>query len=283
MKYEKFKQILNKKIFEESKKDLITKLSKNPERYIGLFRPTKPKAKIIQNLTQSNEIKFGDAFEILIENYLKENNFEMLNKNFFYENDNLNLDQHFKKDNKTYFVEQKIRDDHDSTKKRGQTDNFEKKLNMLLDNNNEKNLIGVIYFIDPDLRKNKNYYKERLEKMREQYGVELYLFYGEEFFKFLNLDWEEVLKYLKKWKSELLDIPEINFDKDFQSTFNEIKDLSPQIFMKVFSNNIIFDEIVLTLFPERKVLNLLLEYFKEKSNETRYKNLYELLKEKLEK
>ena len=34
----------------------------------------------------------------------------------------------FKKDDVHYFVEQKVRDDHDSTKKRGQISNFEKKL-----------------------------------------------------------------------------------------------------------------------------------------------------------
>ena len=95
MKFEKFKKILNKKIFEESKTDLIKKIANSPERYIGLFRPTKPKAKIIQNLTQSNEIRFGDAFEILIEEYLKENNFEILNKKF--NEEKLNLDHHFKK------------------------------------------------------------------------------------------------------------------------------------------------------------------------------------------
>ena len=278
MNYDKFKKIINKKIFEESKADLIKKLAKYPERYIGLFRPTKPKAKIIQNLTQSNEIKFGDAFEILIEEYLKERNFKILEKRFEFEGDVLKLDQHFKKENKIFFVEQKIRDDHDSTKKRGQTDNFEKKLNLLLNKYNEKNLTGIIYFIDPDLSKNKNYYQSRLKEMERQYGVKLYLFYGGEFFKFFNLDWIEVLKHLKNWKKELPDIPEINFDKEPESTFEEIKDLSPQIFNKIFSNKEIFNEIILTLFPQKKVLKLLLKHFKEKSDETRYKNLFHILK-----
>ena len=277
MDYINFKQILNKKIFEESKADLIKKIANNPERYIGLFRPTKPKAKIIQNLTQSNEIKFGDAFEVLIEKYLHENNFKILDKRFEFENNILNLDQHFKKEKKVYFVEQKIRDDHDSTKKRGQTDNFEKKLNMLLNQNHEKNLIGIIYFIDSSLSKNKKYYKERLEEMKKSYGVELYLFYGKDFFDFLKLKWAEILQYLKKWKKELPDIPEINFDKNVKETFEEIKDLSPQIFNKIFSNKEIFNKIILTLFPEKKVLKLLLEYFNTKSSETRYGNLYKLL------
>ena len=276
MEFEKFKAILNKKIFEEPKANLIEKLADNPQRYIGLFRPTKPKAKIIQNLTQSNEIKFGNAFEILIEEYLKDNDFEILNKKLDTENNKLNLDQHFKKNDKVYFVEQKIRDDHDSTKKRGQTNNFKEKLKLLLRDNN-KNLIGIIYFIDPEFSKNKKHYKERLEEMRGKYGVELYLFYGEEFFDFFNLNWNEVITYLEKWKKELPDIPEINFDKEAEKTFEEIKNLSPKVFKKIFSDEQIF-KIVLSLSPEKKFLNLLLSHFNCQSKQTEYKQLYELLK-----
>lgn len=50
MEYEKFKNILNKQIFDNSKIDLLEKIAKSPDRYVGLFRPTKPKAKILQNL-----------------------------------------------------------------------------------------------------------------------------------------------------------------------------------------------------------------------------------------
>ena len=67
MEYKLFKDILNQQIFESSKRDLIIKIAEHPERYIGLFRPTKPKAKILQNLLQSNEIRFGDALEIIFE------------------------------------------------------------------------------------------------------------------------------------------------------------------------------------------------------------------------
>lgn len=72
MKYEKFKLILNNKIFEKSKSDLLKKISEYPDRYVGLFRPTKPKAKILQNLLQSNEIRFGDATQKLFEEYFIE-------------------------------------------------------------------------------------------------------------------------------------------------------------------------------------------------------------------
>ena len=82
MEYDKFKKIFNTTIFEKSKPDLLRKVADSPDRYIGLFRSSRPKAKIIQNLLQSREIRFGDAFETLIEEYLKEAEFIILNKKF---------------------------------------------------------------------------------------------------------------------------------------------------------------------------------------------------------
>lgn len=249
MQYEKFKKIFNETIFEESKAVLIEKIAKYPNRYIGLFRPTKPKAKILQNLLQSHEIRFGDAFETAIEEYLREFGYEILEKRFVNsDDDELNLDQCFKADNKVYFIEQKIRDDHDSTKKRGQIANFEKKLSEMVDKYEESNLVGIFYFIDPDLQKNKNYYQAELEKMTRDYGVELHLFYGKELFDFLHHEntWDEILKHLEKWKAEIPDFPETNFDIDAESSFEEIKDLSPSLYRRIFQDDTIFDEIILT-------------------------------------
>ena len=58
----KFKRTFSKLIFGDDVKDIIRKIADSPERYIGLFRPTKPKAKVLQNLLQSHEIKFGNTF-----------------------------------------------------------------------------------------------------------------------------------------------------------------------------------------------------------------------------
>ena len=285
MQYTKFKNIFNETIFEESKAVLIKKIAKYPNRYIGLFRPTKPKAKILQNLLQSHEIRFGDAFEEIIEEYLKEFDYEILNKRFINDDkDELNLDQCFKDKNTTYFIEQKIRDDHDSTKKRGQTGNFEKKLNEMVNKYGEKNLVGIFYFIDPDLQKNKNFYKTELEKMARDYGVKIYLFYGIELFDFLQQEkaWSEILKYLEQWKKEIPYFPETNFDIDAESSFEEIKSLSPALYRKLFQDDIIFNEIMLTVFPEKKTLRLLLDYFKEKSSEKIiYKTISKALEERI--
>jgi len=108
MEFEEFKNILNKQIFEESKAILIEKISKYPGRYIGLFRPTKPKAKILQNLLQSHEIRFGGAFEILIEEYLKKFGYEILEKKISMDNgDKLNIDQCLRKVEKFILLSKK--------------------------------------------------------------------------------------------------------------------------------------------------------------------------------
>jgi len=285
MIYNKFKEIFNTTIFEESKIKLLENISKYPNRYVGIFRPTKPKAKILQNLLQSHEIRFGDAFEKLIEQYIIDFGFELLPKKFKNgDGDTLNLDQCFKSENNIYFIEQKIRDDHDSTKKRGQIQNFEKKLNEMINTYDEKNIIGIFYFIDPDLKKNKNYYKNELEKMSKDYGVKLYLFYGDELFIYINQNntWLEILKYLKQWKLEIPDFPETNFDQNAYTSFEEIKDLSPVLYRALLNNEEVYTNIVLTLFPEKQTLKLLLDYFKERSSERIiYKTIYQILAEKL--
>lgn len=282
MKYKKFKSIFNEIIFEKSKAKLIKKVTKSPQRYIGLFRPTKPKAKLLQNLLQSHEILFGDAFEKIIEEYLRENGFEILDKSFDYDNgDKLNVDQFFKKDNAYYFVEQKVRDDHDSTKKRGQINNFEKKLETIIKLHGDEKLKGYFYFIDPNLVKNKNFYSAELDKMSDDYGVDLHICYGKDFFELIGKPeiWDKIIDYLKKWRNELPDTPEINFDKEPKKSFNDIKDLSPSIFRKLFDNEELYNEIVLTIFPKKRVLKMLLDYFNTKNRKI-FKTLVKKLEEK---
>lgn len=135
-------------------------------------------------------------------------------------------------------------------------------------------MIGVFYFIDPELVKNKNFYSDELAKMATDYNVETHIFYGKSLFDYLEYPdiWNEILEYLSIWKKEIPDLPEINFDLDAYHTFNEIKDLKPLVFRKLLENKEIFNEIVLTLFPEKKTLKLLYEYYSQK-NETIYKTI----------
>jgi Holliday junction resolvase-like predicted endonuclease len=283
MQYNQFKQIFNEMIFEKSKADLLEKIANNPSRYIGLFRPTKPKAKILQNLLQSHEIRFGDAFEHAIEKYLELKGCEILQKKYTLENgDVLDIDQCFRRNEKVYFIEQKVRDDHDSTKKRGQIDNFEKKLDLMLSKYPENELVGIFYFIDLDLVKNKNFYTVELAKMTTDYGVETQIFYGKPLFDYLGYEdiWTEILDYLKQWREEIPDLPEINFDLDSNHTFEEIKNIKPLYFRKLLENEEIFNEIVLTLFPEKTTLRLLLNYFEDKP-ETIYRTIANNLRNRI--
>ena len=253
MRYDDFKAIFNNRIWTNSKHDLIKKIANNPSRYIGLFRPTKPSIKILQNLSQSHEIRFGDAFEEMIGKYLTELGFTMLEKSI---GQQLVLDQHFKNDDTVYLIEQKIRDDHDSTKKRGQINNFRKKLEIVLEQNGEngKKVVAIMYFADPGLSKNKNYYREEIDHMTNEHNADIHLFYGGDLFKFFAKPdiWDEILNHLSQWKKELPDFPETNFDLDSKSSFEEIKDVPASCYKKIFGDDEIFEEIILTIFPQKR-------------------------------
>jgi hypothetical protein len=284
MNYEKFCFILNKHIFEGEKKELLKRIAEKPERFIGLFRPTKPGAKILQHILQSHEIRFGDAFEEIVEEFLKEFGFQPLSKSITDSDGKLlSLDQHFADGKIYYVVEQKVRDDHDSTKKDGQITNFEKKLDTLY-KTYTSNLVGIMYFLDPDLIKNKNFYLEKLQKLSSFYGIKTYLFYGKELFEFFGHPeyWDQILIWLKQWKDSLPELPEIDFDKDPEKSFEEIKDLELRYWKKLLENEKLWEEgIIKTIFREGKTLRLLLEFFNSQKS-VPFKNLVELLQQKIE-
>jgi hypothetical protein len=282
MEYNIFRGILNKQIFDSSKRDLIEKISNYPDRYVGLFRPTKPRAKILQNLLQSNEIRFGDALEILFKKYFEQLGFTNLENRIGDGREYLDLDQIFRNGSFVYFIEQKVRDDHDSTKKRGQINNFEKKITMLLKTYKETELKCYTYFIDPGLTKNKRFYTQELEKIYSDYNVYTQLCYGKEFWDEIGHSevWPELLNYLERWKKEIPDMPSINFDDDAKNTFEEIKDIEISVFRKMFNNKEICKEIIPILFSENRVLQLLYKYFMQKENQgSIYKTLANRIKE----
>jgi len=286
MNYGEFSLILNRHIFEEEKKELLQKLADNPERFVGLFRPTKPGAKILQHLLQSHEIRFGDAMEEIISFLLKELGFDVLGKIIIPDSANkrktLDIDQYFR-DGKLYsFIEQKVRDDHDSTKKKGQISNFEAKLEFLY-RKHKKDLIGIMYFIDPDLSKNKNFYLEELKKMKGIYGIQLELLYGKELFEYFKRPelWDDIIAWLKKWKDELPELPEINFDNDPEGNFDRIKELEIRYWRKILDNDKLWEEgIMKAMSRNGAILRLVLESFKS-NKDTPYKKLSEQLEQKL--
>ncbi|WQX51988.1 type II restriction endonuclease [Helicobacter pylori] len=136
-----------------------------------------------------------------------------------------------------------------------------------------ENIQGYFYFIDESLNKNQNYYKEELQKLSVDYGVSLSLCYSKELFEKLNIlqVWAEVLNHLARWREILPDLPSLNFDENPSENFKEIKDLAPSVYRKLLDNDEIFN-LVLILFPEQKVLKMLVEHFRQQ-NKTIYQQL----------
>lgn len=283
MNYLKFCNILNKHIFENEKNQLLQNIVEYPERFIGLFRPTKPAGKILQHLLQSHEIRFGDAFEEIIENILKEKRYKILPKrNIVYKTGTISLDQYFTDNKLFYFIEQKVRDDHDSSKKRGQISNFETKIEILY-NKHSTRLVGIMYFIDPTFSKNKNYYIQELKKLKNFYGIDIYLFYGKELFEYLRCSevWENIITWLKKWKESLPELPEIDFDINPEKSFNIIKELNVSCWRKFLENKELWEKkVVHTIFRNGQTLKLLFQYFVSR-NEEIYSKLAKNLAERL--
>ena len=158
--------------------ELLITVIKNPERYTGIFRISNARTKLIQNVTQSREIKFGGFMEDIITWYISAMGFENVAKNI---TDDLEADQLFMMNDKVCLIEQKIRDDHDSTKKRGQYDNFSRKYTALKEKYPGREIIAVMWFIDDSLRKNRKYYTERA-KAESLLGVNIHVLYGGELF-----------------------------------------------------------------------------------------------------
>jgi hypothetical protein len=216
----------------------------------------------------------------LFKKYFEQLGFINLEKKIGDGKEYLDLDQIFRNGAFIYFIEQKVRDDHDSTKKRGQISNFEKKINALLRIYKETELKCYTYFIDPGLTKNKRFYTQELDKIHSDYNVYTKLCYGKELWDEIKHPevWSELLHYLERWKKDIPDMPSINFDDEAKNTFEEIKDIDVSIFRKMLNNKEICKEILPILFPENKVLQLLYKYFLQESNK---RSIYKTLAVKI--
>lgn len=144
-------------------------------------------------------------------------------------------------------------------------ENFEKKINELLNIYKETKIKDFVYFVDYSLAKNKHFYSEEINKIEKAYNVNCNLCYGEQFWTIINHKeiWNEIINYLIKWKQEIPAMPSINFDENYVESFNEIKNMPITIFRKLFDNKEICKEILPILFPENKVLKLLIKHFEE--------------------
>lgn len=267
MQYKKFKDIFNDQVFGESKSKLLEKIGNHPQRYVGIFRATTTRTKIIQNLTQSMEIRFGDAFEEVVRAYFEEQKYQELQRSIVQDKKKLLLDQLIQKGSSVIFIEQKIRDDHDSTKKKGQINNFKEKIKFLIKHHNKKQLQCFFWFIDPGIQKNKNYYLQQIEGIRKKYNIHAQLVYEKELFDAVGMlqQWNELIKHLKQWRQEIPELPNINFDSDPNTSFEEIKNISPSVLIKLCSNPELKDVLTI-LFPTGETLEFLRNHFQEQQS-----------------
>ncbi len=208
--YREFERIIDEHLNKDSYIKLLKNIASNPERLTSLYRFISIKDSLYQNILQSRSIKFGYAMEAIFKQYMLSIGADYLNDN----NNELNFDQLFRYNNHIVLIEQKIRDDHDSTKKRGQLQNFNNKIiyiETLYPNISKQ---SCMWFIDPTMNKNKTYYLTEITEKQLYYGRELSLFLNminpnhdhKEFWD--AIEEEYLIQYQSNYNAEVL----LNFD-----------------------------------------------------------------------
>ena len=129
--------------------------------------------KLKQYYFTSNNVRFGNALEEIVRVFLEKNGAQFLERRN--EVEKHDCDQIFKYMDKIVLIEQKIRDDHDSSKKIGQLENFQIKKEEL--KKKYEKVYCTSWFIDDCLTKNKSFYAASLTKDYELcYGQEIECF-----------------------------------------------------------------------------------------------------------
>ncbi len=95
--------------------------------------------------------------------------------------------------------------------------------------------------------------------------------------------WEKILAWLKQWKDSLPEIPEIDFDRKPEESFEEIKDLPIRHWRKILENEKLWIEgIIGTMFRKGDTLKLILEFFQRQEDKP-YQELARTIEKLLQK
>lgn len=92
--------------------------------------------------------------------------------------------------------------------------------------------------------------------------------YGEDFFKkfFLSINWPTLLNWLKKWKEELPELPELNLEKEINMINLSEKRIEKYI-QKIINNEKLWKEgIIKVLFPTGDIWKDLIEKYQSEKN-----------------
>lgn len=260
--YEYFTEQLNNHIKSDDAfcYELLKTVIKNPERYTGLFRLSNAKTKLIQNVTQSREIKFGNFMEEIITDYIAAMGYKNMKKHIGLGEDGkpLNADQVFSNSSncsQICLIEQKMRDDHDSTKKRGQYANFQKKYTLLKSQYPNAQIFALMWFMDDSLKRNRLYYTEKAEENRQP-EIHVHVLYGKDLFTefFRRPDvWDELCSHLQRNKkdrsSEILSVPDFDTSIEMLTALRTLKREEPRLYRKLLSSLPVYEQLRCELFP----------------------------------
>ncbi len=244
----------------------LDKIIKDKKRIIGFLRFQTIKEKLTQCISQSYEIKMG---------YILEDFFEKLFG--FYFNDlckivnGFKCDQLFEDENYVYLIEQKIRDDHDTSKRGGQVENFVQKIAALEQICNQKNkkLKACMWFVDINFKKNKSFYTERLSHISNEYTEEVSLYYGRSIIDYLfgNTEiWDSFVENFIATKTAYASdisgaINEYDFDNDpDEFVFRNLIRKQIKTMINLFYSED-YAEVRQALFSNNVMLNKIKEYF----------------------
>lgn len=180
-------------------------------------------------------------------------------------------DQLFEDDNYIYLIEQKIRDDHDTSKRGGQVENFIQKIAALEEKCIQKNkkLKAYMWFVDDNFKKNKSFYAEKLSHIGNENTEEVSLYYGRTIVDYIlgNQEiWDNfVTSFIATKTAYTSDISgainEYDFDNDPDGfVFNNLKKKQPKTLIELFYSND-YAEVRQSLFSNNLMMNKIKEYF----------------------
>lgn len=261
MPYSDFRTTFNAVMNEdrvESIRKFIEYAIKNPHEIIGADNLSTTEDTYIGRMRQSQEIKYGNAIEDALTLYIGLMGYKNLDKKIGKGPDGKELyaDQVFMDEKKkiVYLIEQKKKDNHDSTKKRGQMINFKEKTKRLVKKYPGYKIVACMWFLNTYV-KNKKFYLEEMAKNKNK-RISMHLFYGEELFTklFKRPDvWYEFLTYLRKVKKERsntkITMPNFDTSPKALKALKQLKENKPGAYKKLMSDKPEYILLRAELFP----------------------------------
>ena len=250
MDYVKYKEIFDNHVVIDNVTEFVHSLidsNDKAKRLMSGFKIISLEARIASKYLTSTNIKFGDAVEDIFKEYLKDKGVTFLPRDFVKDKD---CDQIFTYNGIIYLIEQKIRDDHDSSKKEGQIENYFIKKEAIA--KQASDYYTCCWFIDPDFQKNKNYYMSVLNEDELYYGEKIIVFLREKVFHDNRCDnfFEELSEAIEKYSREFSLLSLVNLTIDYHNfTTTQLyrllktRSLINQVAKIFFNGNIPFEEI----------------------------------------